>query len=60
MPNSLTTTRANVVPVEPVSPIAAIGEQANRTAAAHMFGEYRARRAAHTLRRQDADLALFT
>jgi len=59
MPKAITTTRAGVVATEPVSPIAAIGEQANRAAAAHMFGEYRARRAAHTLRRQDADLALF-
>lgn len=60
MQQSITTTRADVVPTEPGSPIAAIGEQANRAAATHMFGEYRARRAAHTLRRQDADLALFT
>ena len=60
MPHAITTTRTEAVPAESISPITAIGEQANRAAAAHMFGEYRTRRAAHTLRRQDADLVLFT
>ena len=36
-----------------------IGEQANRAAAQTRFHDYRSRRATETLRRQDADLALF-
>jgi integrase len=36
-----------------------IGEQANSAAAHSRFADYRARRAAQTLRRQDADLLLF-
>lgn len=36
-----------------------IGESANQAAARTRFQEYRSRRAEHTLRRQDADLALF-
>lgn len=36
-----------------------IGNAANEAAARHRFSDYRARRADHTLRRQDADLALF-
>jgi integrase len=36
-----------------------IGKAANRAAARHKLEDYRSRRAAHTLRRQDADLALF-
>jgi len=36
-----------------------IGDQANRAAAQTRFNDYRSRRAPETLRRQDADLALF-
>lgn len=36
-----------------------IGHAANEAATRHRFADYRARRADHTLRRQDADLALF-
>jgi integrase len=36
-----------------------IGERANRAASGSRFQEYRSRRAEETLRRQDADLALF-
>jgi len=36
-----------------------IGKTANQAAARHRLEEYRSRRAAQTLRRQDADLALF-
>jgi len=35
------------------------GQAANRVAARHTFEEYRSRKAANTIRRQDADLALF-
>lgn len=35
------------------------GQAADEAAARHRFTDYRSRRAAHTLRRQDADLALF-
>jgi len=35
------------------------GQAANQAAARHRFSDYRARRAAETIRRQDADLALF-
>ncbi|MDT8897148.1 site-specific integrase [Thermanaerothrix sp. 4228-RoL] len=36
-----------------------IGHAANEAATRHRFADYRSRRADHTLRRQDADLALF-
>jgi site-specific recombinase XerD len=36
-----------------------LGQAANRAAALNAFGDYRTRKAANTLRRQDADLALF-
>ena len=39
--------------------LALAGEIAKRAAAENVFGDYRQRRAAQTLRRQDADLALF-
>lgn len=35
------------------------GQAADQAAARHRFTDYRSRRAAHTVRRQDADLALF-
>lgn len=37
----------------------ALGRAANRAAALNAFGDYRIRKAPNTLRRQDADLALF-
>lgn len=37
-----------------------IGQAANEIAARHVFDDYRQRKATHTLRRQDADLALFS
>jgi integrase len=40
-------------------PITTLGELANRAAVGSVFIDYRVRRAANTLRRQDADLALF-
>jgi integrase len=39
--------------------LALSGQVANGIAAGHVFGDYRSRKAKHTLRRQDADLALF-
>ncbi len=36
-----------------------VGHAANRAAARHLFDDYRSRRATETLRRQEADLALF-
>ncbi len=44
---------------ETPSALAAAGQAANDAATRHVFDDYRARRAAHTLRRQAADLALF-
>lgn len=38
---------------------ARVGQTANRMAASHRFEDYRSRHAPETLRRQDADLALF-
>jgi len=39
--------------------LARAGQAANRAAARHAFADYRDRKAANTIRRQDADLALF-
>lgn len=50
-------------PIQPLLPDdlirAQVGQTANRMAASHRFEDYRSRHAAETLRRQDADLALF-
>ena len=48
-------------PLQPTLPSALIqaGQAANRAAARHRFEDYRSRRAAETLRRQEADLGLF-
>jgi integrase len=46
-------------PLEPNDLARRIGAQANQAAARSRFADYRSRRAEHTLRRQDADLALF-
>jgi hypothetical protein len=40
--------------------LAEAGQAANRAAARHVFADYRRRKAANTIRRQDADLALFS
>ena len=55
MKNSLTQ------PLQPTLPeaLAQAGQAANRAAARHRFEDYRSRRAAETLRRQEADLGLF-
>lgn len=51
------------VPYQPILPekdgTIEIGSKANQAAARHRLEEYRSRRAAQTLRRQNADLALF-
>ena len=39
--------------------LAQAGQAANRAATRHLFAEYRQRKAANTIRRQDTDLALF-
>jgi integrase len=46
---------------QPVLPgeLASAGQAANRAAARNRFADYQMRRASHTLRRQQADLALF-
>ena len=50
-------------PIQPILPeesrLSQAGLTANRIAARHRFEDYRSRRAPQTLRRQDADLALF-
>lgn len=43
----------------PQNALTLAGEAANHAAAQHAFADYRRRKAAHTLRRQDADLRLF-
>lgn len=48
-----------VAPESTLASLAIIGQAANAAAARHTFSNYRARIAANTLRRQDADLALF-
>lgn len=53
-----------ITPVRPQAlqqtlPLAAAGPAADRAAAQHVFADYRRRRAEETIRRQDADLALF-
>jgi integrase len=49
-----------MIPLPENSPLAIAGRAANREAARSSFIEYRSRKAMNTLRRQDADLALFT
>ena len=53
------TAKKEIQPLLPGDLSLQIGLNANRAAAQMRFKEYRARRAAETLRRQDADLALF-
>lgn len=50
---------AAIVPAEPSSPLATAGVVANRVAAAGVFADFQARKAAHTRRRHQADLDLF-
>lgn len=49
----------DMIPLPENSPAAIAGKAANRAAAAATFSDYRTRKAANTVRRQDADLALF-
>ena len=53
------TTKKEIQPLLPGDLSLQIGLNANRAAAQTRFKEYRSRRAEETLRRQDADLALF-
>lgn len=46
-------------PTDPSAGLELAGHVANQHAAAHLFADYRSRKAANTLRRQDASLALF-
>lgn len=47
------------IPTPQPAGLALAGQVANRAAARHKLGDYRSRKAANTIRRQDADLALF-
>jgi integrase len=47
------------IPLPENSPIVLAGQAANKEAAKIIFTDYRSRKAANTIRRQDADLALF-
>lgn len=49
-----------IIPLPENSPLVIAGQAANKEAARSTFREYRNRKAANTIRRQDADLALFT
>src|SRR5512139_3737350 len=49
----------DLIPLPENSPIVLAGQAANKAAARHTFTDYRSRKAANTVRRQDADLALF-
>lgn len=48
-----------LAPIQESLPLAVAGSAADRAAAAHVFADYRSRRATETVRRQDADLDLF-
>lgn len=58
LPKELTMT-LDMMPLPENSPAVIAGQAANRAAAAAVFSDYRTRKAANTIRRQDADLALF-
>lgn len=49
-----------LIPLPDNSPLAIMGQAANKAAAMDTFNEYRTRKAPNTIRRQDADLQLFT
>jgi integrase len=49
-----------MMPLPETSALMIAGQAANAAAARHVFSDYRARKAANTIRRQDADLALFS
>jgi len=55
-----TTTASLILPHRASSTLALAGRVANQHATAHLFADYRSRKAPNTLRRQDATLALFT
>lgn len=49
----------DLIPLPETSPLALAGQIANQHAARQVFSDYRSRKAGNTVRRQDADLALF-
>lgn len=49
----------DLTPTTPINPLALAGQVANGIAARSVFADYKVRKAANTLRRQVADLALF-
>jgi integrase len=49
----------NKLTISPTDRLTVAGQAANRSAARHVFDDYRSRKADNTLRRQDADLNLF-
>jgi integrase len=51
--------KTDVIPLPENSPIVIAGQSANKAAARMVFIDYRTRKAPNTIRRQDADLALF-
>jgi site-specific recombinase XerD len=50
----------DLMPLSENSPMVIAGQAANKAAARATFTDYRTRKAKNTIRRQDADLALFT
>jgi integrase len=51
---------SDLIPLPKNSPLAIAGQAANKAAARQIFADYRASKARNTIRRQDADLQLFT
>lgn len=49
----------DLIPLPQDSPMVIAGQAANKAAARAVFNDYRTRKATNTIRRQDADLALF-
>jgi integrase len=47
------------IPTQQPATLAQVGQVADKAAARHKLGDYRSRKAPNTIRRQDADLALF-
>ena len=48
-----------VFPPQQPATLARVGQIADKAAARHKLADYRSRKAPNTIRRQDADLALF-
>jgi len=57
--NTMTLTTTTTRDIVPGNLLAQAGQAANEAASRHVFVNYRTRKAANTIRRQDADLALF-